>query len=103
MCNDWFDSDSDSCSISKPALDEMVLKYFGEEEDTVVKFQPPILIDGEPSSTYYRLEYLGKSPECDAGNCRGPHYCSEEVADAGNIWGTYISDVCQHISSCYMR
>lgn len=56
---------------------------------STIKFQPPILLDGKPSSTYYRLEYGGESPACDAGNCRGPHYCSEAVASAGNIWGDF--------------
>lgn len=51
------------------------------------------MIDGEPSPTYYRLEYLGQSPDCDAGNCRGPHYCSVEAAEAGGIWG----DFCPYI------
>lgn len=23
------------------------------------------------------------------GNCRGPHYCSVDAAEAGNIWGDY--------------
>ena len=60
----------------------------GTEENNV-KFPGPVLIDGEPSDTYYRLEYLGQSPDCDAGNCRGPHYCSVEAAEAGGIWGDW--------------
>lgn len=41
-------------------------------------------------NTSKRLEYVGQSPACDDGNCRGPHYCSKEAADAG-IWGKIFS------------
>jgi len=87
VCNDWFDFDLNGCNIIKSKLDKLVYEYFGEGD--TVKFQPPILIDGEPSSTYFKLEYGGESPACDDGNCRGPHYCSKEVADAGVIWGDF--------------
>ena len=84
---DWFHFETNGCNILKSVLDKLVYEYFGE--GSTIKYQPPILIDGEPSSTYYRLEYGGESPACDEGNCRGPHYCTKEVADAGNIWGAY--------------
>lgn len=87
ICSEWFDFESSGCSIQQPKLDELVIKYFGDGD--TIKFQPPILLDGKPSSTYYRLEYLGESPACDDGNCRGPHYCSKEVADEGVIWGDF--------------
>jgi len=87
ICAEWFDEESE-CSIKKSKLDQLVVKYFGTEENNV-KFPGPVLIDGEPSDTYYRLEYLGQSPDCDAGNCRGPHYCSVEAAEAGGIWGDW--------------
>lgn len=84
LCTELFDEES-GCSIKKSALDRLVLDEFGEDDDTV-RFLGP----GDPASpTYYRLEYGGESPACDEGNCRGPHYCSEEVADAGNIWGDF--------------
>lgn len=87
ICKDWFHFETNGCNIKKSVLDELVYEYFGDR-DTII-FQPPILIDGKPSSTYYRPEYLGESPACDDGNCRGPHYCSKEVADAGVIWGDF--------------
>jgi len=97
-CDEWFDYDTNGCNIKKSALDALVLDEFGVEAEDgkmVVKFQPPILLDGKPSSTYYRLEYIGEGNVCDAGNCRGPHYCSEEVANAGNIWG----DFCPYVET----
>lgn len=94
VCNDWFDFDKNGCNIVKEKLDELVIEHFGEDDNTV-KYQPPILIDGKPSSTYYRLEYLGQSPACDDGNCRGPHYCTKDVADAGVIWG----DFCPYVQT----
>ena len=94
ICNDWFDFDTNGCSIKKDSLDDLVFEYFGDNETNTIKFQGPVLIDGEPSSTYYRLEYGGESPACDNGNCRGPHYCTQEVAEAGNIWGMWYSILC---------
>mmetsp|Transcript_12483 Transcript_12483/g.18167 ORF Transcript_12483/g.18167 Transcript_12483/m.18167 type:complete len:421 (-) Transcript_12483:100-1362(-) len=87
ICAKWFHYETSGCNIKKSVLDEMVYKYFGVNE--TVTFQPPILIDGQPSSTYFRLEYGGESPACDEGNCRGPHYCSVDVAEAGVIWGDF--------------
>jgi hypothetical protein len=87
ICDTWFHFETNGCNIRKSVLDELVYKDFGE--DDTVKYQPPILIDGEPSNTYYRLEYGGESPACDEGNCRGPHYCSVDAADAGIIWGDF--------------
>jgi len=83
---EWFDFDTSGCNIPKSKLDELTYESFGV--NGTIQFQPPILIDGVPSSTYYRLEYLGESPACDDGNCRGPHYCSKEAADA-DIWGDF--------------
>jgi hypothetical protein len=87
ICSTWFDYDLNRCDIKKDVLDELVYKYFGN--GTQIKFQPPILIDDAPSNTYYRLEFGGESPACAEGNCRGPHYCSTDVADAGVIWGDF--------------
>jgi len=78
VCKDWFHFPTSGCNIKKSALDELVYENFGV--GTTIQFQPPILIDGAPSSTYYKLEYGGESPACDDGNCRGPHYCSKEVS-----------------------
>mmetsp|Transcript_3789 Transcript_3789/g.5459 ORF Transcript_3789/g.5459 Transcript_3789/m.5459 type:complete len:418 (-) Transcript_3789:1939-3192(-) len=86
ICAEWFHYETSQCSIKKSALDEMVYKHFGEDDK--IKFQPPVLIDGKPSSTYYRLEFIGSAPECD-GNCFGPHYCTSDVADDGKIWGDF--------------
>lgn len=87
ICQSWFHYETSGCNIKKSVLDELVYEYFGD--GSTIKFQPPILLGGQPSSTYYRLEYGGESPACDGGNCRGPHYCSEDVAAAGNIWGDF--------------
>jgi hypothetical protein len=87
ICADWFHFETSGCNIKKSVLDELVYNEFGDAE--TIKFQPPILIDGVPSNTYFKLEYGGESPACDDGNCRGPHYCSKEVADAGEIWGDF--------------
>lgn len=84
ICDEWFNN-INGCNIKKNVLDELVYKYFGDGD--TIKFQPPILIDGVPSSTYYRLEYGGL--DCEDDNCRGPHYCSKEVAGAGIIWGDF--------------
>jgi len=89
ICESFFHFETSGCNIKKSALDEVVWKYFGDAATRTVKFQPPILIDGEPSSTYFRLEYGGESPACDDGNCRGPHYCSKEVADEDMAWGDF--------------
>eukprot|EP00586_Coscinodiscus_wailesii_P023498 CAMPEP_0172520002 /NCGR_PEP_ID=MMETSP1066-20121228/291745_1 /TAXON_ID=671091 /ORGANISM="Coscinodiscus wailesii, Strain CCMP2513" /LENGTH=422 /DNA_ID=CAMNT_0013302681 /DNA_START=37 /DNA_END=1306 /DNA_ORIENTATION=- len=93
VCADWFHFETSGCNIEKSAMDRLVYKYFGEEN--TIKYQPPILMDGKPSSTYFRLEYGGESPACDQENCRGPHYCSKAVADAGVIWG----DFCPYVST----
>lgn len=91
LCHEWFDYEASGCNIKKCALDRLVLDYFGTELDdgtTAVKFQPPVLIDGHPSNTYYRLEYGGEQPACTDGICRGPHYCSADV-DGEPIWGDF--------------
>lgn len=87
VCKDWFDFNTNGCNIKKSKLDELVYEYFGEND--TIKYQGPVLIDGVPSNTYFKLEYGGESPACDNDNCRGPHYCSKDVADAGNIWGDF--------------
>jgi hypothetical protein len=87
ICNDWFDFDTRGCHITIDKLDELVIADFGV--GNTIQFQPPILLEGVPSSTYFKLEYGGESPACDKGNCRGPHYCSEDVANAGGIWGDF--------------
>jgi hypothetical protein len=87
VCSTWFHYETNGCRIKKSVMDELVYEYFGE--GTSIQFQPPILLNGVPSSTYFRPEYGGESPACDDGNCRGPHYCSKDVADAGIIWGDF--------------
>ena len=62
VCAEWFD-DGSGCSITKSKMDELVKEYFAEGD--TIKFPGPVLIDGAPSSTYYRLEYVGQSPDCD--------------------------------------
>eukprot|EP00986_Skeletonema_menzelii_P004865 scaffold1698_cov149-Skeletonema_menzelii.AAC.28 len=87
VCNEWFDFETRGCHIKIDKLDELVIDNFGDGNQ--IKFQPPVLIGGDlPSSTYYKLEYSFESPACDSGNCRGPHYCTKEVAEAG-IWGEF--------------
>lgn len=85
ICKDWFHYETNGCNIKKSVMDELVYKYFGD--GNTIKFQPPILLDGAPSTTYFRLEYGGL--DCADDNCRGPHYCSKDVADAGGIWGDF--------------
>mmetsp|Transcript_20050 Transcript_20050/g.43471 ORF Transcript_20050/g.43471 Transcript_20050/m.43471 type:complete len:419 (+) Transcript_20050:20-1276(+) len=88
ICADWFHYPTSGCNIKKSVLDELVYDQFGE--DNTIKYEPPILIEGEPSSTYYRLEYGGEEPACTDGVCRGPHYCSKDVASGeDNIWGDF--------------
>eukprot|EP00565_Helicotheca_tamesis_P003851 CAMPEP_0185726460 /NCGR_PEP_ID=MMETSP1171-20130828/2441_1 /TAXON_ID=374046 /ORGANISM="Helicotheca tamensis, Strain CCMP826" /LENGTH=409 /DNA_ID=CAMNT_0028394827 /DNA_START=20 /DNA_END=1249 /DNA_ORIENTATION=+ len=93
MCADWFNYETDGCNIKKSVLDELVLDQFGEDLDgeTVVKFPPPILIDGVPSKTYYRLEYINEKSaygeDCGGGTCKGPHYCSDPAVE--NVWGDF--------------
>lgn len=89
VCKDWFHFPTSGCNIKKSALDELVYEYFGV--GTTIQFQPPILIDGAPSSTYYKLEYVGESPACDDGNCRGPHYCSKEVSFFSRVRAVFYS------------
>lgn len=83
ICETWFNFDLNGCNILPSVYDELIYKYFGVENR--IEFQPPILIDGKPSSTYYKLEYINEGDACADGNCRGPHYCSKEAADA-DIW-----------------
>lgn len=87
ICEDWFHYETHGCNILKSSVDKMVYKDFGEEK--TIKWQPPVLIDGKPSTTYYRLEYGDELPACEEGNCRGPHYCSKKVADEEVIWGDF--------------
>lgn len=77
------------CHLSESALTALVLKYFSADGGDTVRWQPPILIDGKPSNTYFRLEYGGEG--CDQENvaCFGPHYCTKEVGDDGRIWGDF--------------
>eukprot|EP00979_Chaetoceros_neogracilis_P009898 scaffold2284_cov234-Chaetoceros_neogracile.AAC.5 len=82
---EWFDYDTHGCSIPKSTMDKLVYKYFGD--DNRIEFQPPIIINGLPSSTYYRLEYINEGDACGS-SCFGPHYCSEEVA-AEDVWGDF--------------
>jgi hypothetical protein len=89
ICTEWFDFETNGCNIRESVLTELVNKHFGTD-DGEVKFQPPILLDGAPSSTYYRLEYINENDEsgesaCKDDNCRGPHYCSKEAAEE-DIW-----------------
>lgn len=82
---EWFDYDTNGCNIPKAALDKLVYNSFGV--NNTIAFQPPIIIDGLPSNTYYRLEYVNQDNAC-GDNCRGPHYCSGDVATE-DIWGDF--------------
>jgi len=86
ICKNWFHFETSGCNIQKSVLDKLVYEYFGDGD--TIKFQPPILLDGEPSSTYFRLEYGGEQPACTDGICRGPHYCSADV-EGQPIWGDF--------------
>ena len=86
VCKEWFDGNI-GCNIKIDKLDELVIEYFGVGNQ--IKFQPPILLDGVPSSTYYKLEYGGEQPACTDGKCFGPHYCTKDVGNAGGIWGDF--------------
>lgn len=91
----WFDDDVNQCNIKKSVLDRLVTKTFGTD-DGKIKFTPPKILDDlpatDPKSTYYKLEYLDDPEGCKDNNCRGPHYCSKEAAEA-DIWG----DFCPYI------
>jgi len=87
ICSDWFHYPTNGCNIKKSVLDDLVYEQFGVDDK--IKFQGPVLIDGLPSNTYFRLEYGGESPACDDDNCRGPHYCTTDVIDEGGIWGDF--------------
>jgi hypothetical protein len=93
ICSSWYNYDTNRCDIQKSVLDQLLYKYFGN--GGTIKYEPPGLLNGKPSSTYYRLEFGGESPACDNGNnCRGAHYCSTKVAQEGsNIW----SDFCPYV------
>jgi len=91
ICNDWFDYNTNGCNIKKSVLDEVVYKYFGDED--TIKFRPPILLDGVPSDTYFKLEYIADPSAGPNSVSRGPHYCSKEVADEDLAWG----DFCPYI------
>ena len=89
ICTEWFDFETNGCNIRESVLTELVHKHFGTENGEI-EFQPPILLEGVPSSTYYRLEYINQDEEngesaCKDENCRGPHYCSKAASDA-DIW-----------------
>ena len=53
VCADWFHFETSGCNIKKSVLDELVYEYFGD--GNTIKFQPPILIDGQPSTTYFKV------------------------------------------------
>lgn len=84
----WFDIETNGCNIKPSKLDELVKTYFAV--GNVIQFGPPKLdeVTGLPSPFYYKLEYPEQGNACDEGNCRGPHYCSKEVADA-DVWGDF--------------
>ena len=88
VCADWFTDKS--CNIRKDALDDIVYEYFGDGD--TIKFTPPILIDGKPSPTYYKLEYIGDPSSGPNAEFKGPHYC---VKGATNVWG----DFCPYIQT----
>jgi hypothetical protein len=93
ICSTWFNYDTNRCDIQKSVLDQLVDKYFGN--GGTIKFEPPVLLNGKPSNTYYRLQFGGETPACDAGgnNCQGAHYCSTRVAQEGSIW----ADFCPYV------
>ena len=82
---EWFDYDTSGCNIPKSTLDKLVYKSFGVKN--TIQFQPPVIIDGLPSNTFYRQEYINQDNVC-AENCRGPHYCSLDVATE-DVWGDF--------------
>ena len=82
---EWYDYDTNGCNILSSTMDMLVYDSFGVED--TIQFQPPIMIDGAPSNTYYRLEYIDQGGVCE-DNCRGPHYCSAAAAEA-DIWGDF--------------
>jgi hypothetical protein len=84
VCN-WFDYDTHGCSIPKSTMDMLVYEYFGVDDR--IEFQPPIIINGLSSNTYYRVQYFNEGDACGS-SCRGPHCCSEEVA-AEDVWGDF--------------
>ena len=87
---DWFQDQAKPCNIPKSVLDRLIYEYFGG--DGTIEFTPPIILDdlpaSSPKSTYYKLEYGNQGDACADGNCRGPHYCSKEVAEADH-WGDF--------------
>lgn len=92
---EWFNDNVQPCNIPKSVLDRLVYEYFGV--GNTVQFTPPIIRDDlplltDPKSTYYKLEYGGDPEACADDNCRGPHYCSKDVAEE-DVWG----DFCPYI------
>jgi hypothetical protein len=87
---DWFPDDVKPCNIQKSVMDRLVYEYFGV--DGTVEFTGPVILPDVPASsnksTYYKLEYLNEGDACAAGNCRGPHYCSEAFSQADH-WGDF--------------
>jgi hypothetical protein len=87
---DWFPDQVKPCNIPKSVMDRLVYKYFGVDGE--IQFTPPIILDDVPvsslKSTYYKLEYINQGDACADGNCRGPHYCSKEFAEADH-WGDF--------------
>jgi len=98
ICKTWFHYETNGCNIKKSVLDELIYDDFGDGE--TIRFEPPILLDGEPSNTYYRLEYGGEQPACTDGVCKGPHYCSAAVGGTA-AWGMY-SMLCVKLACCVM-
>jgi hypothetical protein len=87
ICSKWFNYDTNRCDIQKAVLDELVFNSFGNGD--TIKFEPPVVLNGKPSNTYFRLHFGEESPACDNGNCQGAHYCSTKVAQEENIWGDF--------------
>jgi len=92
----WYNDSVKPCNISPSVLDRLVHQYFGNDDGTI-KFTPPFLGDDlpkvtDPKSTYYKLEYANDPVACKDENCRGPHYCSKDVATE-DVWG----DFCPYI------
>ena len=94
ICNGWFNK-LNGCSIKKDSLDEIVYKYFSEDDKIV--YEPPLIMGGEPSTTYFKLEYGGDLSAGAEVAHTGPHYCSTKSVDVvkNKIWGEF----CLYIST----
>lgn len=74
---DWFDYENWGCDIPHDILLGLIRRFYPRDPDTgAVDYPPP---DTEGTPEYYPYEFPGN---------RGPHWCTQEVMDAG-IYGDY--------------